>query len=55
LTTASASQSPRRSSPGALARRRSLPPSVIDSITEISAMPSAMQWCTRAISALPPS
>ncbi|MEP7058247.1 MAG: hypothetical protein ABI809_10815 [Caldimonas sp.] len=33
----------------------SAPPSVIASITEISAMPSPMQWCTRATSALPPS
>ena len=39
---------------GARGRRRA-PPSVIDIITEISAMPSPMQWWMRAISALPPS
>ena len=39
----------------ARARGGSLPPSVIVIITEISAMPSPMQWWTRAISALPPS
>ncbi len=33
----------------------SLPPSVIDSATEISAMPSPMQWWMRTISAEPPS
>ena len=33
----------------------SLPPSVMVIITEISAMPSPMQWCSRAIRALPPS
>ena len=31
------------------------PPSVMLIITLISAMPSPMQWCTRAMSALPPS
>ena len=55
LSTVSASQSP---SSSAWRRRRfggSLPPSVMLSITEISAMPSPMQWWMRAISALPPS
>jgi hypothetical protein len=33
----------------------SLPPSVMVIITEIRAMPSPMQWCTRAMRALPPS
>ena len=32
-----------------------LPPSVMEFITEISAMPSAMQWWMRRITAQPPS
>ena len=61
FSTASASQSPScaPASASALPRRRRLggsaPPSVMDIITEISAMPSPMQWCTRATSAEPPS
>ena len=43
---------------GAARRLRSgggAPPSTIDRVTEISAMPSAMQWWMRTTSALPPS
>ena len=41
--------------PRALRDGGSLPPSAIDSTTEVNAMPSPMQWWMRTIIAEPPS
>ena len=55
FTTASLSQSASSSSGFCSRSGGALPPSTIDIITEISAMPSAMQWWMRTMIALPPS
>jgi hypothetical protein len=58
LSTASASPSFSATAAGMPRLRRcggSIPPSVMLTITLISAMPSAMQWCMRVTLALPPS